>query len=587
MDNTQQPSGMPIHKYRPYSEQITVELADRSWPTRQITAAPQWCAVDLRDGNQALIDPMSPERKRRMFELLVKMGYKEIEVGFPAASQTDFDFVRQLVEDDLIPDDVVIQVLTQARDHLIERTFESIRGAKQAVMHLYNSTSVLQRRVVFGADQDGIVDIALDGARLCKKLGDAAASDGTAVYFEYSPESYTGTELEFAARICNEVLGVFEPAPDRKVIINLPATVEMATPNVYADSIEWMHRHLAHRDNVVLSLHPHNDRGTAVAAAELGYLAGADRIEGCLFGNGERTGNVCLVTLGLNLFSQGVDPMIDFSDIDEVRRTVEYCNQLKVPERHPYGGDLVYTAFSGSHQDAIKKGFEHLERDAAAAGRTVDDIPWAVPYLPIDPKDVGRSYEAVIRVNSQSGKGGVAYIMKHEYALDLPRRLQIEFSQVVQRVTDVQGGEVAPAQMWQIFADEYLPAEPSGSAPSGADRWGRFRVGGMRVTSHDDGHDQLSVDVEDGATAMTLEGSGNGPIAAFVDALAGVGVDVRVLDYTEHAMSAGGDAQAAAFLECAVGDRVLWGVGIDSNIVRASLKAVVSAVNRSIGRPLA
>ena len=581
MNNTQQPSGMPIHKYLPFSEQIRVDLPDRTWPTQQITKAPQWCAVDLRDGNQALIDPMSPERKRRMFELLVKMGYKEIEVGFPSASQTDFDFVRQLIEEDVIPDDVVIQVLTQSRDHLIERTYEAIKGAKQAVVHLYNSTSVLQRRVVFGLDQDGIVDIALEGARLCMKLADQAISDGTNVYFEYSPESYTGTELDFAARISNEVLEVFEPAPDRKVIINLPATVEMATPNVYADSIEWMHRHLAHRENVVLSLHPHNDRGTAVAAAELGYMAGADRIEGCLFGNGERTGNVCLVTLGLNLFSQGVDPMIDFSDIDEVRRTVEYCNQLRVPERHPYGGDLVYTAFSGSHQDAIKKGFEHLERDAAAAGKTVDEIPWAVPYLPIDPKDVGRSYEAVIRVNSQSGKGGVAYIMKHEYSLDLPRRLQIEFSQVVQHVTDDQGGEVAPAQMWQIFADEYLPSDPStGMAP-----WGRFRVRGMRATSEDDGRDHLSVDVEDHGELKHLEGTGNGPIAAFVDALSTLGVDVRVLDYTEHAMSAGGDAKAAAFLECAVGDRVLWGVGVDPNIIRASLKAVVSAVNRSIGRP--
>ncbi|WP_088320904.1 2-isopropylmalate synthase [Kineosporia sp. R_H_3] len=579
MNNTQQPSGMPIHKYLPFSEQIQVELPDRTWPTKQITKAPQWCAVDLRDGNQALIDPMSPERKRRMFELLVRMGYKEIEVGFPSASQTDFDFVRQLIEDDVIPDDVVIQVLTQAREHLIERTFESIRGSKQAVVHLYNSTSVLQRRVVFGLDQDGIVDVALEGARLCMKLADEAISEGTNIYFEYSPESYTGTELEFAARISNEVLNVFEPAPDRKVIINLPATVEMATPNVYADSIEWMHRHLAHRENVTLSLHPHNDRGTAVAAAELGYMAGADRIEGCLFGNGERTGNVCLVTLGLNLFSQGVDPQIDFSDIDEVRRTVEYCNQLRVPERHPYGGDLVYTAFSGSHQDAIKKGFEHLERDAAAAGKSVDDIPWAVPYLPIDPKDVGRTYEAVIRVNSQSGKGGVAYIMKHEYSLDLPRRLQIEFSQVVQHVTDDQGGEVAPAQMWKIFADEYLPSDD--------EPWGRFRVRGMRATSEDDGLDHLSVDVEDAGVLKHLEGTGNGPIAAFVDAIATLGVDVRVLDYTEHAMSAGGDAKAAAFLECAVGDRVLWGVGVDPNIIRASLKAVVSAVNRSIGRPAA
>jgi 2-isopropylmalate synthase len=575
MHSTQQPSGMPFHRYLPFEQQIRVELPDRTWPTKKITKAPQWCAVDLRDGNQALIDPMSPERKRRMFDLLVRMGYKEIEVGFPAASQTDFDFVRQLIEEDLVPDDVVIQVLTQAREHLIERTFESIRGAKQAVMHLYNSTSVLQRRVVFGTDEDGIVDIALEGARLCKKLGEAAEAEGTDVYFEYSPESYTGTELEFAARICNEVLEVFEPAPDRKAIVNLPATVEMATPNVYADSIEWMHRHLAHRENVVLSLHPHNDRGTAVAAAELGYMAGADRIEGCLFGNGERTGNVCLVTLGLNVFSQGIDPMIDFSDIDEIRRTVEYCNQLKVPERHPYGGDLVYTAFSGSHQDAIKKGFEALERDAAAAGHAVDEHTWAVPYLPIDPKDLGRSYEAVIRVNSQSGKGGVAYLMKHEYHLDLPRRLQIEFSQVVQRVTDDQGGEVSPQQLWRIFTDEYLPAREPGQT------WGRFRIHGIRQTSDGDGRDHLTVDVTDGGVPATLEGSGNGPIAAFVDALAAADVDIRVLDYAEHAMSAGGDAAAAAYVECAVGERVLWGVGVDTSIVRASLNAVVSAANRA------
>src|SRR3954466_4235800 len=382
----QQPSRMPISRYTPFTP---IVLPDRTWPEKVTTEAPRWCAVDLRDGNQALIDPMTPDRKRRMFELLVRMGYKEIEVGFPAASQTDFDFVRQLIEEDLVPDDVVIQVLTQAREHLIERTFESIRGAKQAVMHLYNSTSVLQRRVVFGTDHDGIVDIALDGARLCKKLGDAAAADGTAVFFEYSPESYTGTELEFAARICNEVLEVFDARPDRPVIINLPATVEMATPNVYADSIEWMSRHLKRRESVVLSLHPHNDRGTGVAAAELGYLAGADRIEGCLFGNGERTGNVCLVTLGLNLFSQGIDPEIDFSDIDHVRRTVEYCNQLPVNERHPYGGDLVYTAFSGSPRDPITKGLSALAADAAAAGVPVDAFAWAFRYLPIDPRDVG------------------------------------------------------------------------------------------------------------------------------------------------------------------------------------------------------
>jgi len=578
MNNVQQPSRMPIHKYRPFAEQISVELPDRTWPTRRITAAPQWCAVDLRDGNQALIDPMSPERKRRMFELLVRMGYKEIEVGFPSASQTDFDFVRELIEGDLIPDDVVIQVLTQAREHLIERTYEAIRGARQAVVHLYNSTSVLQRKVVFTTDMDGVVDIALEGARLCRKLADEAK--GTQVYFEYSPESYTGTELEFAARICNEVTHVLEPAPDRKVIINLPATVEMATPNVYADSIEWMHRHLANRENLTLSLHPHNDRGTAVAAAELGYLAGADRIEGCLFGNGERTGNVCLVTLGLNLFSQGIDPQIDFHDIDEIRRTVEYCNQLPVNERHPYGGDLVYTAFSGSHQDAIKKGLEAMDREAAAAGVTVDDLVWGVPYLPIDPRDVGRTYEAVIRVNSQSGKGGVAYVMKSEHSLDLPRRLQIEFSGVVQRHTDAGGGEVSPQRMWEIFTDEYLP---NPAAP-----WGRLALRSIRQTSEGDGveHvDHLQAEILDRGVPVTLEGHANGPIAAFVNALAGIGVDVRVLDYTEHAMSSGGDATAAAYVECAVGERVLWGVGISSNIVRASLRAVISAVNRAEGRP--
>jgi 2-isopropylmalate synthase len=573
MKSTQRPSAMPIHKYRPFPRQVVADLLDRTWPNRRIERAPQWCAVDLRDGNQALIDPMSPERKRRMFDLLVSMGYKEIEVGFPSASQTDFDFVRQLIEGDLIPDDVVIQVLTQAREHLIERTCEAIRGAKQAVVHLYNSTSALQRRVVFREDQDGIVQIALDGARLCMKMADSVR--GTDVFFEYSPESYTGTELDFAARVCNEVLEVFEPSPDHKVIINLPATVEMATPNVYADSIEWMHRNLAHRENVILSLHPHNDRGTAVAAAELGVLAGGDRVEGCLFGNGERTGNVCLVTLGLNLFTQGVDPMIDFSDIDAIRRTVEYCNQIDVHERHPYGGDLVYTAFSGSHQDAIKKGFDSMERDASAAGVGVDELIWAVPYLPIDPRDVGRTYEAVIRVNSQSGKGGVAYLMKHEYHLELPRRLQIEFSQVVQRHTDAEGGEVSPQELWEIFSDEYLPRP---DMPRGL-----LRVKGIRQASEDDGADHLNIDLVDGGEEVRLDGRGNGPIAAFVDALATLGIDVRVLDYAEHAMSAGGDAKAAAYVECAVGERVLWGVGIDTNIVRASLKAVVSAVNRAQG----
>jgi 2-isopropylmalate synthase len=559
----QQPSGMPIHRYAPFTP---VDLADRAWPGRVITEAPRWCAVDLRDGNQALIDPMSPARKKRMFELLVRLGYKEIEVGFPSASQTDFDFVRMLIEEDLIPDDVVIQVLTQARDALIERTFESIRGADQAIVHLYNSTSTLQRRVVFGLPREGIVDIAVQGARLCQKLTETVTE--TDVFFEYSPESYTGTELEFAVEVCNAVNGVWQPSPDRKTIVNLPATVEMATPNVYADSIEWMDRNLARRDSVVLSLHPHNDRGTAVAAAELGYLAGADRIEGCLFGNGERTGNVCLVTLGMNLFSQGIDPQIDFSDIDEIRRTVEYCNQLPVNERHPYGGDLVYTAFSGSHQDAIKKGLEWMERDAAEAGVPIDEFRWAVPYLPIDPKDVGRTYEAVIRVNSQSGKGGVAYVMKTEHQLDLPRRLQIEFSQVVQARTDASGGEVSPAQMWEVFEAEYL----SRRTP--------VALNTHHTSSAVGEDDKLDVSVYVDGAEKSLVGRGNGPIAAFVDALRIVGHDVRVLDYAEHALSSGGDARAAAYVECAIGERIYWGVGIDANIVTASLKAVVSAVNR-------
>ncbi len=573
MIHPQTPSGMPVGRYLPFHEQIRVELPDRTWPTRRATKAPRWCAVDLRDGNQALIDPMTPDRKKRMFDLLVAMGYKEIEVGFPSASQTDFDFVRQLIEQDQIPGDVTIQVLSQCRDHLIERTYDAIRGAKQAIVHIYNSTSVLQRRVVFGLDQDGIVDIALQGARLCRKLEETVGD--TAVYYEYSPESYTGTELEFAARICNEVVQTLDATPDHPVIVNLPATVEMATPNVYADSIEWMSRHLDRRESVVLSLHPHNDRGTAVAAAELGYLAGADRIEGCLFGNGERTGNVDLVTLGLNLFSQGIDPQIDFSSIDDIRRTVEHCNQLPVHERHPYGGDLVYTAFSGSHQDAIKKGFEWMEIDSAAAGEPVDRQRWAVPYLPIDPHDVGRSYEAVVRVNSQSGKGGVAYLLKSEHQLALPRRLQIEFSGVVQQQAEANGGEVSPDALWRSFQDEYLPSAGTG--------WGRFSLVSMRSDSTVDGSDTLSVTLRDGGSELTIGGTGNGPIAAFVSALESHGVDVRVLDYHEHALSAGGDARAAAYVECAVGERVLWGVGLDPNIVTASLKAVVSAVNRAIG----
>ncbi|WP_144833688.1 2-isopropylmalate synthase [Microbacterium sp. BH-3-3-3] len=574
MKNTQKPTSAPVHKYRPFHEQIRVGLPDRTWPSKRIEVAPRWCAVDLRDGNQALIDPMSPERKRVMFDLLVKMGYKEIEVGFPSASQTDFDFVRQLIDENLIPDDVTIQVLTQAREHLIARTYEAIAGAKQAIVHLYNSTSVLQREVVFRTDEQGIVDIALEGARLCKKY--EATIPQTEVYYEYSPESYTGTELEFALRICNEVLEVFEPTPERKVILNLPATVEMATPNVYADSIEWMSRHLNHRENVILSLHPHNDRGTAVAAAELGYMAGADRIEGCLFGNGERTGNVDLVALGVNLLTQGIDPQIDFSDIDQVKRTVEYCNQLPVPERSPWAGDLVFTAFSGSHQDAIKKGFEAMEARAAAEGKTVDEIEWAVPYLPIDPKDLGRSYEAVIRVNSQSGKGGVAYLLKADHAIDLPRKLQIEFSGVVQARTDAEGGEVSSAQIWDIFNDEYLPSTVDDQ------RWGRFELLSTRSSSDMSGDVHLDVSLRDGDTTHPASAVGNGPVAAFLEIVRAQGFDVTLYDYVEHALSSGGDAQAAAYVELQVDDQRLWGVGIDGDISTASLKAIVSGVNRAI-----
>ena len=565
----QTPSKMPVHRYAPF---IPVELEDRTWPSKKMTKAPQWCSVDLRDGNQALIDPMDTPRKLAMFKLLVAMGYKEIEVGFPSASQTDFDFVRKIIDEGLIPDDVIIQVLTQAREPLIRRTYESIKGSKQAIVHLYNSTSTLQRRVVFGLDKDGIKKIATDAAQLCLDL--MATVPETKISFEYSPESYTGTELEFAVEVCNAVNDIWKPTPLWKTIMNLPATVEMATPNVYADSIEWMCRNLNNRESVIVSLHPHNDRGTGVAAAELGYLAGADRIEGTLFGNGERTGNVCLVTLGMNLVSHGIDPHIDFSDIDEIRRTVEYGNQLRVPERHPYGGDLVFTAFSGSHQDAIKKGFEHLERDAKAAGNAVDDHTWAVPYLPIDPKDIGRSYEAVIRVNSQSGKGGVAYLMKNEHSLDLPRRHQIELSRIVQAKTDNEGGEITAEQLWHVFEDEYLPTETAA--------WGRFRLKGMSQNSVMGEDVQLTVKMTDRGEAIELSGTGNGPIAAFCHILQNYGVDVRVLDFHEHALSSGGDASAAAYLECEIAGEVFWGVGIDPNTTTASLKAVVSAINRAI-----
>ena len=567
-NNNQKTSPMKFQRYEAFTP---IDLKDRTWPNNKITKAPRWCAVDLRDGNQALIDPMTPDRKRKMFELLVKMGYKEIEVGFPAASQNDFDFVRQLIKDDVIPDDVVIQVLTQAREHLIERTYESLEGVDNAIVHVYNSTSALQRRVVFDLDRNGIKDIAVHGAQLVAKYAEQMGK--SEIFFEYSPESFTGTELEYAAEVCNAVNDVWQPTKDRPSVINLPATVEMASPNVYADSIEWMNRNLNRREGVILSLHPHNDRGTGVAAAELGYLAGADRIEGCLFGNGERTGNVCLVTLGLNLFSQGIDPQIDFSDIDEIKRTVEYCNQLPVAERHPYGGDLVFTAFSGSHQDAINKGLKVLQKDADKAGKPIEDFTWNVPYLPIDPKDVGRSYEAVIRVNSQSGKGGVAYIMKTEHQLDLPRKLQIEFSQVIQKVTDTEGGEVSPTAMWDIFKDEYLPNPQK--------PWGRFSLVSVAQDSAVDGDTTLTATIKDNGKEFVIKGVGNGPIAAFCEALSTHGINLRVLDYHEHALASGGDAQAAAYLECSINSQTLWGVGIDPSIVTSSLKAIISAVNRS------
>ncbi len=562
----QKPSGMPIQRYRAYPP---VDLPDRTWPNRQITAAPRWLSTDLRDGNQALIDPMTPARKRRMFELLVNMGYKEIEVGFPSASQTDFDFVRQLVDEGLIPDDVTISVLTQAREDLIERTVRSLVGARHANVHLYNATAPLFRRVVFGVDRDECRAIAVRGTEMVAKYAEELLGDDTDFGYQYSPEIFTGTELSFAVDVCEAVSDVWQPAPGREIILNLPATVEMSTPNVYADQIEWFSRQLTRREHTAISLHPHNDRGTAVAATELAMMAGADRVEGCLFGHGERTGNVCLVTLGMNLFSQGVDPMVDFSDIDEIRRTVEWCTQLPVHPRHPYAGDLVYTAFSGSHQDAIKKGLEALERDAAAAGVPVEQYPWEAPYLPIDPKDVGRNYEAVIRVNSQSGKGGVAYVIKAEHKLDLPRRLQIEFSRVVQEHTDTEGGELTSEQIWAMFRREYL------------DRREPLALNSVHTSSASGARDALTVNVYVEGEQRSLEGEGNGPIAAFVDAIKWVGYDVRVLDYHEHALSSGGDAIAAAYVECEVGEQVLWGVGLDANIVTASLQAVISAINRS------
>jgi 2-isopropylmalate synthase len=547
------PKRMPFDKYRPF---VPVELPDRTWPNKKLTKAPRWCSVDLRDGNQALIDPMDPERKRRMFEALVRMGFKEIEVGFPSASQPDYDFVRLLIEESLVPEDVTIQVLTQCRPELIERTYECLRGAQRAIVHFYNSTSILQRRVVFGLDKPGIVDIAVNAAKLCKKL--EATIPDTDVFYEYSPESYTGTEVDFAVEICEAVMDVIEPTSERKIILNLPATVEMYTPNLYADTIEWFLRHVSRRDRVILSLHPHNDRGCAVAATELGVLAGADRVEGTLFGNGERTGNVDVVTLAMNLFAQGIDPTLDISDIDGLRRIAEHCNRLPVHPRHPYVGDLVYTAFSGSHQDAIKKGMEALPRDYKV---------WEVPYLPIDPKHVGRTYEAVIRVNSQSGKGGVAYIMKAEHGFDLPRRLQIEFSKTIQTITEDSGTEISPKDMWQAFETQYLR--------------GDWQLDAHELVS-DAGTTRITAGLSVAGQKRPVTGSGNGPIAAFVDGLRkGLGVEIDVVDYAEHALGQGADAGAVAYVETVDGEGTTrWGVGVHSNIATASLRAVLSALAR-------
>jgi 2-isopropylmalate synthase len=551
-----QPRKMPVEKYIPFRP-LPLRLPDREWPNREITVAPIWCSVDLRDGNQALIDPMDPARKLQMFKALVAMGFKEIEVGFPSASQPDYDFIRELIESDLIPDDVTIQVLTQCRRELIERTYECIEGAKRVIVHFYNSTSVLQRRVVFRQDKEGITKIAVDAAKVC--LEQEARVPGTEIRYEYSPESFTGTELDYALEICVAVMDVIRPTPSRPIIINLPATVEMYTPNIYGDVIEWFHRNVPRRDSVVLSLHPHNDRGTAVAAAEFGVMAGADRVEGTLFGNGERTGNVDVVNLAMNLASQGVDPKLDITDIDALRRVVEHCNRLPVDPRHPYVGDLVYTSFSGSHQDAIKKGMECLPPDYPV---------WEVPYLPIDPKHVGRSYEAVIRVNSQSGKGGVAYIMKTEHGMDLPRRLQIEFSRCIKVITADSGTEITAAEMWDAFAAEYLPSET------------RIGMAGYE-TSSSDGNVCVQAHLKFGTESKEISGEGNGPISALVHALRrDLGVEVEVLDYAEHALGAGEEATAVAYVEVRSPDEVRWGVGMDPNITTASLKAVLSALER-------
>lgn len=596
----QNPSNMPYTKYIAYDKQVPFGYPERTWPDKKLQRAPRWCSVDLRDGNQSLVNPMDSERKLRFWNLLISMGYKEIEVGFPSASETDYDFIRMLIERELIPDDVTIAVLTQAREHLIRKTYESLRGCKRAIVHFYNSVSVLQREVVFHKDKEGIKQLAVDAAHLCKELEGEA--EGIDISYEYSPESFTGTEPEYALEVCNAVVDVIKPTPEHPMIINIPATVEMTTPNVFADEIEFLSRNLKNRDSIVLSLHPHNDEGMAVAATELALLAGADRVEGCLFGNGERTGNVDLCTLGLNMLVQGIDPQIDFSNLPEVRKIVEYCNQVALSERHPYIGNFVFTAFSGSHQDAIKKGIEARELAAARQGADLDTFLWQVPYLPIDPKDVGGTYEAVIRVNSQSGKGGMAYLLKVNHNLDLPKRLQIEFDKVVQHYADETKREVKDEDIWRLFKDEYLPVEESGRHPALADttnddldRWGRYRLLGANIMSDDmSDNTVIKVKIEDNGMpgdgteprVRELSGVGNGPIAAFINAISILGVTVSVLDYAEHALSSGGDAVAASYVECQIGDEpeteIIWGVGIDSSITTSSLKAILSAVNRSL-----
>jgi len=579
---------MPFAKYRPFIDVVSIDLPDRTWPDKRITRAPRWLSTDLRDGNQSLIEPMGPQAKRAIFDLLVSTGFKEIEIGFPAASQTDFDFVRSLVDDGAIPEDVTISVLTQSRGELIDRTLDACVGIPRATVHLYNALSPLFRNVVFRMDRDQIRELVVDGTRQIMARAEKVLTEDTIFGFEYSPEIFVDTELDYSLEVCQAVMDVWEPEGDREIILNLPASVERATPNVYADQIEWMSRHLPRRESVCLSLHTHNDRGSGVAAAELGLMAGADRVEGCLFGHGERTGNVDLVTLALNLFSQGVDPMLDLSDIDEVRRIVERATGMDVPPRTPYAGELVYTSFSGSHQDAIKKGFAARAKQVdakKAEGLTKADaeiaVPWSMPYLPIDPHDVGRSYEAVVRVNSQSGKGGVAYLLGTTRKLELPRRLQIEFSRIVQRHTDTYGGEVDGARLWSIFADEYLPAAAAPEAE--LSRWGRFELRGATLTSTGDDKDStLTVTLVDGGQEKHLTAAGNGPLDAFVTALEGTGLSVRILDYAEHALSEGHDAKAASYVECEVDGQVLWGVGIDPSITTSSFKAVISALNRAL-----